>query len=81
MKSEELKKKRLHAYNQIAYAKKKGILIPQPCIGCGAKAEAHHPDYDKPLEVIWVCKAHHRLIDSFKLPKIKSDTLEELRIK
>ena len=81
MKSEAERKKMLHAYYVVAAAKKKGTLIPQPCIACGANAEAHHPDYDKPLEVIWVCKPHHRLIDSFALLKRKDDTLDLLRIK
>jgi hypothetical protein len=38
-----------------------GILAQQPCEVCGAeKSEAHHPDYDRPLEVQWLCRAHHR---------------------
>lgn len=37
-----------------------GRLIRQPCERCGdAKAQAHHEDYTKPLDVIWLCKAHH----------------------
>jgi hypothetical protein len=32
-----------------------------PCIVCGIeKVEAHHPDYDRPLDVIWMCPAHHK---------------------
>jgi hypothetical protein len=45
-----------------AYARvyvRRGKLIPQPCIKCGAKAEIHHPDYRRPLDVIWLCRAHH----------------------
>lgn len=30
-----------------------------PCIHCGKKAQAHHPDYSKPLDVIWLCSKHH----------------------
>lgn len=40
-------------------AVKKGLVIPQPCEVCGEKAEAHHPDYSKPLEVVWLCHLHH----------------------
>jgi len=27
--------------------------------GCEAIGQAHHEDYDKPLEITWLCKAHH----------------------
>jgi hypothetical protein len=36
-----------------------GILKEQPCEVCGAKAEKHHDDYLKPLEVRWLCREHH----------------------
>lgn len=35
-------------------------LAPLPCERCGAKAHAHHEDYDKPLEVVWLCPIHHK---------------------
>ena len=35
-------------------------VIPLPCAICGNKAEAHHPDYSSPLDVIWLCPAHHK---------------------
>lgn len=31
----------------------------QPCEICGARAQAHHPDYDRPLDVRWLCSIHH----------------------
>lgn len=37
-----------------------GRLIRQPCLICGEKAEAHHPDYSAPLDVVWLCSAHHK---------------------
>lgn len=39
---------------------KRGKIKPQPCRICGTKAQAHHEDYSKPLEVDWLCKAHHQ---------------------
>jgi Bacillus phage endonuclease len=41
------------------------IIRPSKCSLCGwdqGKIEAHHPDYSKPLEVIWVCKSCHFLV-------------------
>ena len=36
-----------------------GAVIPQPCVVCGDKAEGHHDDYGRPLDVVWVCREHH----------------------
>jgi hypothetical protein len=37
-----------------------GHLLRQPCEICGnAATDAHHEDYTKPLEVRWLCRAHH----------------------
>jgi len=37
-----------------------GQLKRQPCIICGAEqVDAHHVDYLKPLEVVWLCRKHH----------------------
>lgn len=35
--------------------------IQQPCLICGEeKSQAHHEDYNKPLEIIWLCDKHHK---------------------
>ena len=48
------------AKKAVHYALKIGKLIKQPCEKCGAeKADAHHDDYAKPLEVRWLCRSHH----------------------
>lgn len=37
-----------------------GRLVRLPCQICGAsKSEAHHDDYSKPLDIKWLCRAHH----------------------
>lgn len=40
-----------------------GKVQRQPCHICGAEnVEAHHPDYSRPLDVVWLCVRHHRLV-------------------
>jgi hypothetical protein len=37
-----------------------GKVARWPCEVCGAKAHAHHPHYDAPLLVTWLCPSHHK---------------------
>jgi len=39
-----------------------GELAIGPCghPRCTNRAEAHHEDYDKPLDVTWMCASHHQ---------------------
>jgi hypothetical protein len=46
-------------HTAVSNAIKDGKLIKQPCEVCGTKAEAHHDDYSKPLDVRWLCRKHH----------------------
>ena len=55
------------AHALVGYAVRIGILKrPHRCSRCGAKCKphGHHPDYSRPLAVIWLCfcchKAEHR---------------------
>lgn len=49
------------AHNIVSYAIKGGKLFPEPCEVCGSEDDvhAHHDDYAKPLNVRWLCAAHH----------------------
>jgi superfamily II helicase len=48
------------ARSRLKYAVKSGVVTKAPCRECGAlKVEAHHPDYLKPLEIIWLCSTCH----------------------
>ena len=53
------------ARNMITTALRHGMLErPLNCTKCQAKGriEGHHPDYMKPLDVIWLCQSCHRTI-------------------
>jgi hypothetical protein len=40
---------------------KNGTLKRMPCEKCGnLKVHAHHPNYNEPLNVMWLCVFHHR---------------------
>lgn len=51
------------AHNAVNNAVRDGRLKKLPCEFCAAeRVHAHHKDYSKPLEVVWLCaKCHHRL--------------------
>ncbi len=43
------------------YNMSKGNIKKMPCSVCGdLNSEAHHPDYDFPLSVVWLCSKHHK---------------------
>jgi hypothetical protein len=53
--------RRAKAHGAVAGAIRKGLLVFTPCIKCGEqKSLAHHEDYDKPLEVMWLCQPCHK---------------------
>lgn len=54
---------RSRAAGIVAYALKTGELVrPETCSHCGVTCtpHAHHDDYEKPLEVRWLCVRCHR---------------------
>ena len=53
-------KKRDRAISAVNHAVRDNRLKREPCKVCGKlKVEGHHEDYDKPLDVIWLCRKHH----------------------
>lgn len=51
------------AHLSVKNALRLGVIVQQPCAVCGeANAEAHHPDYDRPLTVTWLCRKHHKAL-------------------
>jgi hypothetical protein len=54
-------RRRQKAHNAVSGAIKKGILIREPCCRCNeTKSLAHHEDYDRPLDVMWLCQPCHK---------------------
>ena len=51
---------RTKANNAVTNAVRDGRLKKLPCLVCGEKAVGHHPDYSRPLDVVWLCQAHHK---------------------
>lgn len=40
-------------------------IFRKPCYVCGdLKSQAHHHDYSKPLDVVWVCAVHHAALEN-----------------
>lgn len=56
----DLQKKKSNARSYLKMNIKRGKIEKGACCRCGnEKAEAHHKDYSKPLEVIWLCRPCH----------------------
>jgi hypothetical protein len=60
------------ARNIVNHAIRRGELIRQPCAICGNEfGNAHHEDYSKPFEIIWLCRScHMKLHARKKLPHL-----------
>ena len=51
------------AHVALGNAVRSGHVTPWPVCAvpeCCSKPEAHHPDYSRPLDVVWLCSAHHK---------------------
>lgn len=49
-----------NAIGKVQVALLNGTLTKGVCQVCGsAEVEAHHCDYNKPLDVMWLCRDHH----------------------
>lgn len=48
------------AQTAVGNAVRDGRLVKEPCQVCGdQRVHAHHEDYTKPLDVVWLCHQHH----------------------
>lgn len=57
------KKLESRARNLVGHALRSGALVKEACTDCGTSdsIEAHHEDYNKPLDVVWLCFNCHRI--------------------
>jgi hypothetical protein len=57
----------MKAHNAVSRAISSGKLKRKPCQMCGTKdwVAAHHDDYKKPLDVMWLCPKHHSARHAF----------------
>ena len=50
-----------YAQGAVSKAVIAGKIKRLPCFICGNEAtEGHHPNYDSPIDVIWLCDKHHK---------------------
>ena len=64
-------RKRYQARWKVNNARRDGKIQREPCNYPDCKhietrIEAHHWDYNKPLEVVWFCAKHHKLADKIQ---------------
>jgi exonuclease III len=52
---------------KLKYAVETGKIKKEPCSVCGdVNSQAHHKDYSKPFDVMWLCMKHHKELHSIK---------------
>lgn len=52
------------AHQAVRSALRRGLLTKSVCFCGEVRVDAHHEDYSKPLEVLWLCRTHHERIHS-----------------
>lgn len=62
----------------VSRAVKSGVLVRGQCEEaskeCLGAIQAHHDDYDKPLDVRWFCRRHHMKLHARALANLKART-------
>lgn len=57
------KPERRAAHVALGNAVRDGRVIPWPVCAvpdCCGRPQGHHPDYSRPLDVVWLCDKHHK---------------------
>lgn len=59
-RAEDERRQKCHA--AVAKAIRNGDLVQSPCSRCGEeKSLAHHESYERPVDVVWLCYACHKV--------------------
>ena len=74
-KTHKRDRNKLRAKWQVRNYLKYGLLKKLSCVVCGReKSEAHHPDYNKQVDVIWLCRLHHKrlhmILETYSCPTL-----------
>ncbi len=71
--------RRWAARQKAGRAYKRGQITKKPCHFCGTTEclEMHHPDYEQPLRVYWLCRIWHRKLDGMNKSGSKRPHFEE----
>ena len=58
------------AHQMVDIARRAGRILSQPCEVCGdPKSEGHHEDYERPFDLMWLCRKHHAHRHTQMIPK------------
>lgn len=61
MSKTQKKKDNCRSYAQVYL--KRGILKKKPCAFCDSlDVTMHHLNYNKPLNIVWLCRIHHQAV-------------------
>jgi len=69
------------AHDAVSRAERQGRLHrPAACQRCGiiGKTHAHHDDYAQPLQVLFVCRPCHRVLDAARREREAADVLRKV---
>lgn len=62
----DIQKKKSNCRSYANVYQKRGKLIKKNCLICNSEiSEKHHENYDKPLEIIWLCRNCHIKLHMF----------------
>lgn len=58
----KLRNREINRISQLVIAAiKAGEITQERCVICGSlESECHHPDYDFPVCMVWLCRTHHK---------------------